>query len=767
MNSAVNRSLLACCLLLPTTAHSDAVSQRYSAQIIRTTHGIPHITAKDEASAAYGVGYAYAQDNLCLMLEEVLTVNGQRSLHFGGDAVNGPELDSGSIRSTNLQSDFFFKLLSDPETTDAAWRSQPVEIKAAISGYVAGFNRQLHERQQTARMPTACAKAPWVRDITPLDVMKLQRRYAAEASIRFLDALVNAAPPSSVRTTTASFPVAEDREPALGSNAVAYGKDLSANGRGMLLANPHFPWYGSLRLYQMHLTVPGSLDVMGASLGGLPFVSIGFTRELAWTHTVNTSSHYTLHALELDPSSPTKYVVDGETRELRKRQVAVEVRDASGQIKTVTHDFWLSEYGPVVHRPGRLEWNSKTAYALQDANIGNARLLQVTRAMNRSRSLAELESAMKSALGLPWVNTIAVDREGTAMYANLTVIPNVSDAQLQQCVPETFRPLLSAGKFVMIVLDGSKSACNWKPAATTVQAGIMPADALPVLRRTDFVQNSNDSAWLTNPAQPLTHYPAIVSGSAYPQNGRTRLGIDQILAHKGRLTPDDIKATVLSNRSYYGPMLLQSLDAVCGNGAPAEIEDACHALRRWDGTAELHSIAYALAQGWLRDLKKEITIWRVPFNPADPVNTPRDIDVRRPEALRLAREALTHAAQQLQNQGIALDATWGSIQVATAANGSSPVHGGDADDIYNVIDGTFANGRKLVNTGTSYLAVVRFEAQGPLVDAMLTYSQSTDPDSPYYTDQLPRFGAKQWLRLPFAPKHIARDAVGVAVTIQE
>lgn len=72
----------------------------------------------------------------------------------------------------------------------------------------------------------------------------------------------------------------------------------------MLLANPHFPWFGGLRFYQMHLTIPGQLDVMGSALPGLPVINIGFNRHLAWTHTVDTSSHFTLYRLQLDPQNP-------------------------------------------------------------------------------------------------------------------------------------------------------------------------------------------------------------------------------------------------------------------------------------------------------------------------------------------------------------------------------------------------------------------------------------------------------------------------------
>ena len=56
---------------------------RYDATITRTTHGIPHIEARDWRGVGYGVAYAYAQDNLCLLAEEFTTVAGERSLHWG------------------------------------------------------------------------------------------------------------------------------------------------------------------------------------------------------------------------------------------------------------------------------------------------------------------------------------------------------------------------------------------------------------------------------------------------------------------------------------------------------------------------------------------------------------------------------------------------------------------------------------------------------------------------------------------------------------
>ena len=91
----------------------------------------------------------------------------------------------------------------------------------------------------------------------------------------------------------------------LGSNAVALGKSATSDRHGLLLGNPHFPWDGPERFYQAQLTIPGKLDVSGASLYGIPIVLIGHTRNLAWSHTVSTAFRFTPYELKLVPGAPT------------------------------------------------------------------------------------------------------------------------------------------------------------------------------------------------------------------------------------------------------------------------------------------------------------------------------------------------------------------------------------------------------------------------------------------------------------------------------
>ena len=87
----------------------------------------------------------------------------------------------------------------------------------------------------------------------------------------------------------------------IGSNAYALGRDATDNGRGMLLGNPHFPWDGSERFFEAQLTIPGQINVSGASLFGVPVINIGHTDHLAWSHTVSTAYRFTPFELKLVP----------------------------------------------------------------------------------------------------------------------------------------------------------------------------------------------------------------------------------------------------------------------------------------------------------------------------------------------------------------------------------------------------------------------------------------------------------------------------------
>ncbi|AGN78931.1 acylase [Pseudomonas sp. GD03651] len=747
--------LAAALLAVSVAVHAQPATDA-SAQIRRTSFGVPHIVAKDERGLGYGVGYAYAQDNLCLLANEVLTVSGERSRHFGA---NGKTLE----QRDNLASDVFFTWLNSPVAVDTFLQAQPAQVQALLAGYASGYNRALAERRRGG-LPAECGNGEWLRPITSQDLVKLTRRLLAEGGVgQFVEALAGAQPPAQARQQApAGFAAALAWQARFaterGSNAVAVGAQRSANGRGLLLANPHFPWMGGMRFYQMQLTIPGQLDVMGAALPGLPVVNIGFNRHLAWTHTVDTSKHFTLYRLQLDPKDPTRYLLDGKSLPLARQTISVAVKAEDGSLGQVERQVYSSQFGPVVQWPGRLDWDAHVAYSLRDANLDNTRVLQQWYQINRADNLAALKGSVEQLQGIPWVNTLAVDPGGRALYLNQSVVPYVDQQLLGACsTPQ--------GQGPVVVLDGSRSACQWKIDANAAQPGIFPARLLPSLEREDFVQNSNDPAWLANPAQPLTGYSPLISRSDQPLGMRGRFAL-QRLQGTARLSVDDLQRMVTDDEVYLASLVLPDLLQWC-QGAAIEVQAVCSSLAAWNGKADLDSgIGLVHFQNLFTALAEHPESWRVAFDPADPQHTPRGLAVEQAAVRKRVRDAALASLKQVNDSGVAEGTRWGQVQQALDG---TPVPGGpQALGVYNAMYSVpHGQGKRLVVSGTSYLQLVSFTDKGPEARGLLAFSQSSEAASAHASDQTKAFAAKQLAVIPFTEAQIKADPEYREVVISE
>jgi acyl-homoserine-lactone acylase len=770
------------------TERSDRAAldpSRPAALIARTANGVPHIVAPDLQTLGYGVAYAFLQDNVCLSADHLLTVRGERARWLGSGGVG----ELGRRRLPNEQVDAFVGAMLDDAALLANWqKNASADAKALIDGYVAGYNRFLVDRG--SQLPAPCGGQPWVLPLRLVDVLRSAELSAMAGVSALAQAVVGARPPAPA---AAQAPSKIDRaaaertlrewgviDPPLGSNAWAFGRETTADGSGLLLGNPHFPWTGINRFWQLHLTVPGQLDVMGAAIGWSPVVQIGFNRDVAWSHTVSTGKRFTIHELTLVPGQPTSYVVDGQPVAMLPKAVAYRVRSADGTLAEKTATVWTTRYGPVMVLPqAGLGWTAQRAYAIQDANAGNLRGYDTWLAMNRARNVHELRAGAAK-LGAPWVNTLAADRAGNAMYADLSVVPDVSAALLARCAPSPQAAGLFRSAAGLVVLDGSKGDCQWARDASSPQPGVVSPARLPVVVRGDWVQNSNDSYLHTQPQQRFdaaAFSPLI--GDAVVRRARTRASYGEIaeLLAGGKVSAERIQQRLFENRSFTAGVVLPDLLAACeASPAPAAwvtlaaeaagaVRESCAVLKAWDRRFDPGSRGAMLYREFWSAAAAVPGVWRVPANPADPVATPAGLKLGDAEVAAKVWNALAAAAAKLRGHGLALDVPVSAVQRAALGDGSIGVHGGiESDGVLNNVGNQFAPGLGPrgwpIDYGTSYVQTVRFDARGPVAHALLTYGQSSDPASPHATDQLHLYAEKRWPRLPFHADEIARERVG-------
>lgn len=750
--------------------HSASSTNR-SVTIERTTFGIPHITAQDPETLAYGVAYAYAQDNVCMTADQLVTARGQRSAHFGAKTIGL----LGRRYIPNEQIDLFMAAHMDDTLLARSWAHTSAQVQSMARGYVAGYNRYLADNAAT--LPEACRGKPWLQPMTLAEYHRMAEVVAVQAGIAALaDGMLGAQPPAA-KAAQAPAPEVNLADAAqamrdlglldspLGSNAWAFGKDVTANRSGMLLGNPHFPWSGPNRFYEMHLTIPGQMDVMGVGIGTYPMVSIGFNKDVAWSHTVSTGKRFTFYEVTLAEGDPTTYLVDGKPEKMTARKVSAQIPGADGKLQTREHTVWSTRWGPLVVVPrAGLTWNAKTAYALRDANTGNTRMMDAALAFARATSVGEMHKA-HALLGLPWVNTLAADRHGRVLYTDTSVVPDVDAAQLERCAPSKPAAALRAAAG-LVVLNGARADCAWREDSTSPVPGLIPIGRMPVALRSDWVHNSNDSFVYTHPAQKFEGISPLV-GDASLTRPRTRAGLAEIpeMLGRGKVTLQAMQDQLFQNRNFMAQVVVPDLLAACDRAPTAESRDGCAALKGWDRRNNVDARGAHVFREFWRTARNIPGVHRVPFDPAQPVATPAGLKMDDATTAAKVWEALDGAVKAIRTSGYTLDVTLGSVQRPAITEEAIALHGGEE------FEGVLNNlGRQepapinkaglRIDYGTSYVQTVTFDAKGPVAQAILTYGQSTNPASPHANDQMREFSAKRWHTLPFHRDDVVKARVG-------
>jgi acyl-homoserine-lactone acylase len=460
---------------------------------------------------------------------------------------------------------------------------------------------------------------------------------------------------------------------------------------------------------------------------------------------------------------------------MTSRTVTVQALQEDGTLKPVSRTLYSARFGPIFNslEGVPLPWTAAEAFSLGDANATNFRVFNHFMDTDRAQSTEEELAILKKYEGIPWVNTIVSDRGGHALYADIGTIPNVSNAKAKECdtaVGEATFKLVG-----LPVLDGSRSACNWATDADSVVPGIFGPSHLPSLLRSDYVTNSNNSYWLSNPHQPLTGFARIIGDQETERSLRTRIGLimteEQI--QKGGFTREDMQNMVFGDRQYGGELVRDEAVNMCrsfpagmapSEKGPVAVGEACNVLAAWDLHENLDSNgAILFRRFWERALGVTGGPWKSPFSVSDPVHTPNGLETNNPQV----QEAFGNAINDLDGAGLPLDVSPGDVQYVMRHGVRIPLHGGpgDPDGEFNALGVPWTGSGFAENEfGSSYVQVVTWSKKAcPEAATILTYSLSSNPESPYAGDQTELFSKKQWLPEHFCSKDVLEHTISTTV----
>ena len=776
---------------------------RYQATVVKTAHGIPHITANDWGSLGFAEAYSAAEDHVCNMALALLQSRGESAAIFGP----GPQ-------NRNSARDIVVKALGIPEMGPLALAQQKPDIKEWIEGYAAGYNQFLDERPDG--VGSWCNNESWVR---PVEASEFMAQYIT---------LVYSLPRAATAIAGAKLPLANDSMAAIdessalqfssdlfatltdlklrdmGSNAWALASNRTENGRGLLLANPHYPWYGIARFWEKHLTIPGVYDAYGVGLIGTPGVALGFNENVGWSHTVSNSKRTVIYQLALNPDNPTQYRWEDGWRDLSEKTVTIDVATEDGSI-SVDHTVWSSHHGPLMALPG-LSADPMTAFAVRDANLENIHTFAQWQAMAQAEDMDDFIDAHRQFNAMPWINTIAASADGRAVYIDNSTVGALSPESMGTwqtqiaANPKLQYLYLARG---LIILDGSSETNDWIETDSPVP-NTEPFDRRPLIESENYVFNANDSYWLSDPENPAQALSPLYGATNSPRSVRTRMNIELLrpdsplgfAGDDGKFNIKEVQEALFGNQSLTAQLLLPELLTACeanpeqslSDGTAVNLSDACDVLAAWDQAFNNESRGAVLFREWLtrypyNETYLGSTLFKNGFDPAKPATTPNGL--ANPSG---ALAKLAEAEAMLKEAGFELDIALGELQRGHRSNEVFPVHGGNRHEgianlqvttsrgdnptetpIFTGSDDYVGDSESLSNSGynvvhgSSFIMTLSYTDEGPEAEAILSYSQSGDPESPYFSDQTALYRDKTWRKILFKPEAIAAGAVSTRV----
>ena len=668
--------LLSGCAEKFNTADYLQLNKNYDVVIERDHLGVPHIIGERDVDAAFGFAYAQAEDNWQIIHDSIPFYRGTNA------AINGK--DAATI-------DFLIHWLGIWEDLDAGYETElKPETRAYIEAFADGINyyAALHPEETNQRLFPINGKdivAGYMLrhllfygfDAPVIELFEEQRKHPISRG----GEAVAESDSRSHGVTIGGLPV--------GSNAMTVSPYNSTDGSTMLAINSHQPTTGPVAWYEAHVQSNEGLNIMGGLFPSSVTVGVGFTENLGWGATVNKPDLVDIYVLDIDPSDPNRYRLDGEWKTLESRDITIDVKLMGFLPWSVTEQALRSVHGPVLR-------TDHGTYAVRYAGMGEMRQVEQWLAMNKAQNFEDWRNAMRMHAFASF-NLVYADREGNTMFVHNSLTPNrVSGYNWAHYLP------------------GDDSSLIWD--------NYMPFDRLPqvINPESGFIHSANQSPFYITAegSNPVKENYRIEDGFPTRMTNRADRGLE-LFAELGTISEQeffDIKHDKsFSTKSRSMAFLNQALELDLSDGEQ-KYRDAQQIIASWDRNTNLKNRGAALStcvigSEWLAEQKGK-----------------PEPDIR---------EELIRCTDRLLNKVGRLDPAWGDVSRHIRGDLNLPVAGGP-DTLRAIYGMGMEEDGYLTNVaGDGLYYMLSWDAEGQQkVRGIHQFGAATlDETSPHYADQ--------------------------------
>ncbi|MBT6734252.1 MAG: acylase [Gammaproteobacteria bacterium] len=489
-----------------------------------------------------------------------------------------------------------------------------------------------------------------------------------------------------------------------GSNVIAMNSSKTSSGETFLAINTHQPLEGPTSWYEVHLNSEEGTNIIGTMYPGTPNILIGVNEYLGWSHTVNYPDKTDVFKLRM--KNKRKYIVDEEEYELEKLKAKITIKVLGIPIK-INRKYFKSIYGPTLK-------NKSGYYSIRTPSLFNIRALEQWWRMGKSKNFSEFYNNLKMK-ELPGFNIGYADKYDTIFYMSNGIIPKRAEGY------------------------------NWK--------GIVPGDTKKTLwteyhniedlpqviqPESGFIYNANHSPFKSTSADENPNeknYNENMGYETYDNNRSTRL--IELIESYDKVSYDDFKDIKYDNSfpskfnyNFMDISIIETLKLQAEN----DLFELLDIIQKWDRKTDIDSqgagiygvLYYQLVRNYRSEIQKN----------------------NKTVSKEILLSALADTKAYIINNFGSIKITLGDFQKLVRGDKELPIWG-LPDVITAMSSRPYKDGKHKVTQGESYIGLVRFNENGPILESIISFGNSDNPDSDHYTDQMEKYSKFQTKKMTF------------------
>lgn len=741
-----------------------ATGVRTKATIERDRWGIPHIFADSQHDLWLAFGLAMAQDRLFQLDYLRRKGLGRLAEVLGADA---------------LPMDLVARTVGLNRIAAAEWSRLPNETRDVLQAFAEGINawiEQCHENLPIEFDLLDYRPEPW----SPLDSLAIESEFRWYLTGRFPVIVM----PEMAKRVLGDGPLyhdfclgEEDQEAIVpaesyrdlqgplggdvwsgltqrsreavgqatgdpagtGSNNWVVAGRHCRSGMPMVASDPHIAFEAVSCWYEAHLH-GGGFNVAGMAYAGMPAIMFGRNECLAWGITNNICSLRDLYQERTDPAHPNCFQFAGHWEPARELTETIRVKGAEPVSRTIQ----FSRHGPVVNEILPLRESQTDPVTLKWLGAYQGGFLTALLGIDRARSVGEFREALRP-WHVPTFNLVVADIEGKIAVQSVGRIP------LRKTPERGYR-------------SGSDPDQEW--------IGLLPFDAMPhaINPSRGWLATANNR--LAGDDYPYPLYGTWASGY---RAARIRQMIEAKLAASANggtsrgFTCDDFRDMHQDALSLRAVSCLPPLLAALSDLTDTQIQTAVDILQNWDARVGADQVAPTLFNVFFTFWSKAVADVHFDGATAELLAKQAEGIASRlltddphgwfPDGQRISRirsvfsDTLAYLVQRLGPDMTAWQ--WGRLHRLPLKHvlsmhgdlGQLLNHGGVQvnGDMVTVCN-TGSDPNWLATTGAGYRLIADLSTSALL--AVDVQSQSGQPDTPHYSDQLTAWNAGEYHVLP-------------------